>query len=59
MADIVVHTIDSRGNVMLEVMQNYFGLNSDQLRREIVAAVDQTAHMLVHVGSIMPILNRF
>jgi len=46
MTDTVVHTIDARGNVLLEVMQGYFGLSSEQMRREIVAAVDYVTEAL-------------
>ena len=39
MPDITVHTLESRGNGMLEVLQSYFGLTDEQLRRTIVDAV--------------------
>jgi hypothetical protein len=44
--DIVVHTIDSRGNTMLEVMQGYFGLTSEEMRREILSAVQNLTNSL-------------
>lgn len=50
MADTIVHTIEARGNVLLEVMKGYFGLNDEQLRREIVAAVEHTAAVLLRRG---------
>lgn len=39
MSDLTVHTIDSRGNVMLEVLQDHFELNNEQVRHEIVESV--------------------
>lgn len=46
MADIVVHTIDSRDNILLDLMQDHFGLDDEQLRHEIVAAVEYTTAAL-------------
>jgi len=50
MADTVVHTIEARGNVMLEVLQDYFKLDDEQLRREIVTAVEYTTAALLKRG---------
>ena len=50
MADTVVHTIDSRGNILLEVTQDYFRLDDEQLRREIAAAVEYTTAALLTRG---------
>lgn len=50
MADTIVHTIEARGNVMLEVLQDYFALDDEQLRREIVVAVESTTTALLKRG---------
>jgi hypothetical protein len=50
MTDTIVHTIDSRGNIMLGVVQELFGLDNEQLRREIVAAVEYTSSALLARG---------
>jgi hypothetical protein len=46
MADTIVHTIESRGNILLELVQDHFGLDDEQLHREIVAAVEYTTEAL-------------
>lgn len=50
MSDIIVHTIDSRDNVMLEAMQNTSGLDNNQIMREIVTAVNRISQMLLSRG---------
>ncbi len=50
MPDFVVHTINGRGNVLLEVMQEYFGLSNEHMRREIVAAVEHVTEALRRRG---------
>lgn len=46
MPDITVHTVDARGNVLLDVMQDYFGLDSEQVRHTIVDAVNHVTAAL-------------
>lgn len=45
-----VHTLNARGNVMLEVMRDYFKLSPDRLLREIQAMRNQVAETLQKKG---------
>lgn len=46
----IIHTLDGRDNVMLEVMRDYFRLSPIQMNREIVGAVKRTAAVLKSKG---------
>lgn len=39
MAEVKIHTLNARDNIMLEVMRDYFSLSPDQMRREIQGAL--------------------
>lgn len=45
-----IHTIDARGNIMLETMRDYFGLSSEVMFREIQAMVSATIDILNSKG---------
>ena len=45
-----IHTLNARDNVMLEVMRDYFELNSDRMLTEIQAALTQTEQVLLSKG---------
>ena len=48
--DISVHTLDARGNIMLEVTRNYFGLSSERMRREILGLHKRAVDVLALKG---------
>jgi hypothetical protein len=48
--DITVHTLNARGNVMLEVTRNYFGLSAERMRREIAALHKRAVEVLASKG---------
>lgn len=61
-----IHTLNARGNTLLEAMRNYFKLNPTQVRREIQAMHGTTVDILSRKGveysrlrsGLTPILNR-
>jgi hypothetical protein len=48
--DITVHTLNARGNVMLEVTRDYLGLSSERMRREIAALHKRVVEILASKG---------
>lgn len=50
--DIIIHTLDARGNVMLEVMRDYFNLSPKQMRNEIINERKIVEHYLDKKGII-------
>jgi hypothetical protein len=61
-----IHTLNARGNLMLEVMRSYFNLSPKQMRQEISALHTQTIQVLRQKGidyaslrsGLAPVLNR-
>jgi hypothetical protein len=45
-----IFTLDARGNIMLEVMQGYFGLDRSQMLREINASFSELLEILKAKG---------
>jgi hypothetical protein len=45
-----IHTLNARGNVMLEVIRDYFGLTPDRMLFEIQGMREQVAHILKSKG---------
>lgn len=50
MMKTIIHTLNARDNVMLDVMRDIFELNSDRMLAEIQAALTQTEQVLLSKG---------
>ncbi len=57
MSKVVIHTLDARDNLLLEVMRDYFQLDSSSMQGEIRAALAQTIEVLNSKGISYPDLK--
>lgn len=48
--DVSIHTVNARGNIMLEVARDYFNLTPDRMRREIVGLYREVVALLQSKG---------
>lgn len=48
--DTIIHTLDARGNIMLEVMRDYFKLSPKQMHAEIINQKKVLDHYLLKKG---------
>lgn len=50
MPKTVIHTVNARGNIMLEVVRDYFGVSPQRMRVEIQGMLKRTVTLLASKG---------